>query len=342
MKKLINITLKTFILSFLIVGCSSSSDDFKKSTTTIFNGNVMTIDYKIIIGANLDFDQKQTIQNLIQRTFAEIDSIYNKWNPDSEISKLNQLKKGIRVNISEKLYTLLYLTEQMVIFTEGRFDPTIEPVQQLWKEHLKQGVTPSIVDIENVMQAVGFDKIHIQNGVFYKDHDKTSLDLGGIAKGYAVDLLTSRLNEIGFLDLFIEWGGEIKATGLHPENRPWHIYIAKLNDSNPDHAITHLDLFDQSIATSGDYLQNWTVNDKNETNTLKTYFHVIDPKTGYPLEIAKNSIASVSVVANQCSVADAIATSLMLFSNTQEASEWGEKLKEVYRDVEFWIVTRAD
>lgn len=342
MKKLININLIFGFLSFLIVSCSSSHEDSKKSTSS-FSGNVMTIDYRIIVGTKLLPYQKQNIQNLIEQTFAEVDNFYNKWNPASELSRLNQLKKGISVNISEKLETLLQQTEQIVKLTNGRFDPTIEPVQRLWKNNLNKGKTPSDTKIAKAMQAVGYDKIHIENGIFYKDHDETSLDLGGIAKGYAVDLLVARLNEIGFPNVFVEWGGEIKATGSHPENRPWHIFIAKLNNSDPESAIAHLDLKNKSIATSGDYLQNWTVNERiNEIDKSKTYFHVIDPKTGYPLEIKNNSIASVSVVANQCLVADAVATALMLFPDAGEAVEFAEKVKLVYPEIEFWIVTRDD
>ena len=332
MKKLIVSNLQLLILFLSFASCSSSD---LKQTTTRFSGNAMTIDYNIIIGRELRSDQKKSVQEVVQNTFAEIDAIYNKWNPDSEISRLNQLKSGISVKISGKLENFLYETERLVSLTEGRFDPTIEPVQKLWKKCLEKGKVPEISDIENAMQAVGFDKIHVNNGIFYKDHDETSLDLGGIAKGYTVDLLASRLNEMGFSDLFVEWGGEIKATGRHPENRPWHIFIAKLNDSNPDHAIAHLDLENKSIATSGDYLQNWTVIGGTR------YFHVIDPKNGFPLEITENSIASTSVVAENCAVADAIATALMLFPDSESAALWGERVKVVYPEVQFWIVSRS-
>lgn len=333
MKKHISILLT---LSFLILGCSSKEQ--VKQTT--FSGNIMTIDYKIIIGANVESHQKEIIQQIIEETFDEVNAIYNKWNPHSELSQLNQLKKGTAVKISEKLESFLKQTDSLVSLTHGLFDPTIEPLQKLWKKHLSQGLVPDDKDIKQVIKIVGWNKIHIQNGYFFKEYDETSIDLGGIAKGFAVDLLTENLNKAGFPDVYVEWGGEIKTSGMHPGNRPWHIFISRLEDANPDNAIAHLDLIDQAIATSGDYLQNWTIKKDNDQESV-TYFHVIDSKKGFPLEIKPGSIASVSVVAKDCFVADAVATALMLFKTADEAEAWGESIKRVYPELQFWIVTRS-
>lgn len=299
----------------------------------------MTMNYKIIIGNSLE--NNSSVQELISKTFDEIDAIYNKWNPDSEISVLNRLEKKTVVHISKELETFLKETKKLVFLSNGLFDPTIEPLQKLWKEHLKKGSIPSETEIQEKMQLVGFDKIHFENGTFYKDYDETSLDLGGIAKGYAVDLLTSRLNDLGCENTFIEWGGEIKATGKHPHNRPWHIFISRFQNTNSEDAIAHIDLEDEAIATSGDYLQNWTVGkDQVAKQVAKTYFHIVNPKTGYLAEIKENSIASTSVVAKSCLVADALATTLMLFNDSDEATDWIEGVNEHYDGIKVWIVTR--
>ena len=297
----------------------------------------MTMNYKIIAGNSVDQSQNDIIRNLISKTFDEIDAIYNKWNPNSEISALNRLEKKTVVPISKEIEAFLIETKKLVFLSNGLFDPTIEPLQKLWKEHLKINTVPSKTEIEEKMQVVGFDKIHIENGTFFKDFDETSLDLGGIAKGYAVDLLTSRLNDLGYENTFVEWGGEIKATGKHPNNRPWHIFISRFQNTNSEDAIAHLDLENEAIATSGDYLQNWTI---EKDQTKKTYFHIVHPKTGYLAEIGKNSIASASVVAKSCLVADALATTLMLFDDSDEATKWIEGVKEHYFGIKVWIVTR--
>lgn len=327
------------IISLIFIGCSESSHN---APTTFFSGTAMTIDYKIIIGQKLSEKQKAEVERIILTTFEEVNQIYNKYNPASEISKLNRLAAGIHEPISPKLESILIQTEKIVNLSENRFDPTIEPLQNLWRKKLENGQMPSSQEIEEIKPAIGWDKIHFNNGIFYKDHDLTSLDLGGIAKGLCVDLIVERLSGAGYKDTFVEWGGEIRASGRHPDKRPWNIFISRLGDANPDQAIEKLSLKDQAIATSGDYLQFWTVIDSNADTKPQetTFFHIIDPKTLSPLKITKNSIASASVLASTCAYADALATVLMLFPTADEAKLWAESLKNKENDFSFWIITR--
>jgi len=116
------------ILLILFAGCSQSD----APTASTFHGNVMTIDYHIIVGATPE--QHAGIQRIIAASFDEIDSVYNKWNPQSELSSINCHAGGTPIPLSQKLEKLLVLTDQVVKLTAGRFDPTIEPVQQLWKK----------------------------------------------------------------------------------------------------------------------------------------------------------------------------------------------------------------
>jgi thiamine biosynthesis lipoprotein len=318
----------------LFISCQKDS----APSTTFFEDNVMTINYHITIGTKLDSDKKQSVEKLIASVFSEINFIYNKWNPNSEISKLNRLKANEIVPLSAELEDFLKKTQQIVELSEGLFDPTIEPLQRIWKQHLALGEEPSQNEIQAIMPAVGWDKIHFENGFFSKDHDLTSIDLGGIAKGYCVDLLVERLNAEGYKDVFVEWGGEIRASGQHPANRPWHIFISRLEDTNPTHAIAHLDLHDEAIATSGDYLQNWKI---TRNGVSKVYFHILDPRTGYPLISSESRISSASVLAPTCMFADGLATVAMMFSSVEEAKAWSLKVQEKFPEVTFWMITKA-
>ena len=192
---------------------------------------------------------------------------------------------------------------------------------------------PSEEEIQTILPAIGWDRVHLDAGLFSKDHDLTSLDLGGIAKGYCVDLLIERLQEAGYRHLFVEWGGEVRAAGRHPQNRPWKIFISRLGDHNPDHAVAQLDLCDQAIATSGDYMQFWRVGDK-------VYCHIIDPKTHRPLLCSQTSIASSSVLASTCTFADGIAKVGMMFPTLAEAQQWAEEIRAEYPETRFWFMTR--
>lgn len=303
----------------------------------------MTMRYKIIVGNKLTEDQKQNVASIIKTTFYEINTVFNKWNPDSELSKLNNLKSGTQTPISSSLERLFKEADVVVKLSEGRFDPTIEPLQRLWKEKLYLGITPDNNEISAITPAIGWGNIHFQNGIFYKDNDLTELDFGGIAKGLGIDLLIERFNQSGYGDVFVEWGGEIRATGKHPEGRPWTIYISCLYDNDPSKAIATIYLENQSIATSGDYLQNWSIRVPSITEkaTTRTYFHIFDPHTFQALETTFSSIAGTSVIAHNCALADGLATAAMLFSSSTEAEAWAKKIKQLYPYVEFWIISRS-
>lgn len=254
----------------------------------------MTMAYSVKIGdphPNLNL-----AESIVLTTFSEINAIYNNWNPQSEISQLNRLPAGEKKRLSDSLAAFLRRIDTIVRLTEGRFDPTVAPV----KESLLKG------ELQSETTAVGWDNIHLDGNLFWKDHDKTAIDLGGAAKGYAVDLILERLQEAGFCHLFVGWGGEIRASGLHPQQRPWKIAIRGGGI---------LELKDEAIATSGSYLQNWTI---EET----TYTHIIDPHTKKPL--SATPITSASVLSQTCFEADALATALMVFPSKQEAYAWAK------------------
>ena len=146
--------------------------------------------------------------------------------------------------------------------------------------------------------------------LFWKDHPLVALDLCGAVKGYAVDLLVEKLKKLNLKSLYVEWGGEIKTFGSHPHERAWKVAIFGLDEK--------LELTNLACATSGNYLQNWQEGEKTVT-------HIIDPFNNKPLEVTDTSIASVTVLAEDCLQADALATSLMLFPSKDEATLWAEK-----------------
>lgn len=330
------------LLTLFLTACHSPNSphiEKRSDGTTAFTGEAMTMQYKVLVGHPIDTAQSRKINTVIAQTFHETDTIFNKWNPSSEVSELNQLKAGISTSLSPLLQRLFKETDQIVKLGQGRFDPTIEPLQQLWKDKLQQGAIPSDHETAQIASAIGWNKIDFSDGVFKKQHDNTQLDFGGVAKGLCIDLILERLKAEGFENLFVEWGGEIRASGQHPEGRQWTIYISRLGDNDVDHAISTLHLNDQAIATSGDYLQNWTI--KSSDKEIITYFHIFDPKTLRPLEASHTSIASTSVLASNCALADGLATISMMFSSPSEATAWAESIKEQFPDISFWIISRS-
>jgi len=312
------------ILSFFLIGCETS-----KPEPSHFRGVAMTIPYHVIIGDPVT----SHIDKTIRETFDHIDGTFNRYNPNSEISQFNRLPAHKPFHLSSELEELLAFTGVMVKLSGGRFDPTTLPLQKLWEERLAQGRIPENDELSALSPAIGWGNLSTEGSFLVKKESETALDLGGIAKGYCVDLLLDQLLQQGYQNIYVEWGGEIRAQGHHPSGRDWMVYIANLKDTDPRNAISHLSISGRAIATSGNYLQNWHIDGK-------TYTHIFNPKTLSPLEVESESIASATVIAPTCALADAIATSLMLFSTVEEADSWAESLRREYPKLEFWIIAQ--
>lgn len=307
--------------------------------TTEFSGTVMTVPYRIVIGEHLKTDQKRKAQQIISNTFAEINSRYNQWNPNSEISHLNSLDAYVEAQLSPEMENFLRLVDRMVQMTEGRFDPTIGPLKQLWVPHLEEGTIPSSQQIAIVWAKTGWHHIHINDNHFYKDQDGVNLNFDAVAKGFGVDLLSHNLFQAGFPSNFIEWGGEIKTTGQHPENRPWRVYISGVNSSKTEDALAFLELDNTAMATSGDYHQQWSV--ESQEGKLTIYSHIFDPYDLKPIQVKPGSIASASVRTSSCAVADALATAAMIFPDAAQSEQWAKRVQERYPSFTFWLASRG-
>ncbi len=317
----------------LIVVLTISSTDSKKLMT--LQGNRMTMDWRILAFAQES--KRKEIEAVVASTFDEIDAIYNKWNPLSEVSRINQSRAKEPIAISHQMEQFLQRVGEMVQKTEGRFDPTIEPLQKLWKEHLSKGSQPPQEEIRATLAAVGWKRIHIQNGLLVKEDDRTSLDFGGIAKGFCVDLLVERLIAQGVGQVLVEWGGELRAHGEHPEGRGWNVAISGLDAKDEIEQIGQIQLHNQAVATSGDYIDYWTI---EEDGNLATYFHILNPITGKPLQSKDWTVASATVRAPTCFEADALAKGAIVHPNIDEARAWTEAIAENDEKVQFWLFSR--
>ena len=129
----------SLLLLLICMSCSSPPP----SETTSFAGRALTIDYNISIGSKLSSEQSQKVQDIIDSTFAEINALFTTdWNPQSELSKLNRLGANIKVKLSQPMEEVLTITGKIVSLTHGKFDPTIGPLNTLWKTQLSQERRP--------------------------------------------------------------------------------------------------------------------------------------------------------------------------------------------------------
>jgi len=234
-----------------------------------------------------------------------IEKIANKFDTASEISLLNE--KG-EIKASEDLLNLVRESLNIYRLSEGAFDITINPVASIWKEEIKKAdskksevALPAAEEIREKLSLVGSDKIVIDEtqSLIKFIQPGVSIDLGGIAKGYAVDAAVKRLKELGITSALVNAGGNIYCMG-RKNNRKWHIGIQ--DPRRPQKISYYLDLENQGAATSGDYQQFFV-------SAGKRYSHIIDPKTGYPVD---NGIISVTIIAPNAALADGLSTAVFV------------------------------
>ncbi len=271
----------------------------------------MTIPYRIVIAKKCSSKEKLILSRKILEVFHTIDTVYNNWNPYSEVSKINRSPANTPLFLSIELNEFLKKIDALYTLSEGRFDPTLGTLKTLWLFYLKNQNLPPENLWKQSYKEIGWHnlKIDFKKQTLVKSYSQLQLDLCGVVKGFAVDCLLEVCQQF-CPDNYVEWGGEIKTSGHHPSGRLWQ--VASTSTS------TILELNHCAIATSGSYSQCWNINGK-------VYTHIIDPLSGKPLEKQEYPIQSVSVLHPSCAYADALATILMTFKSKAEAEAWALK-----------------
>lgn len=275
-------------------------------------------------------EKKLRIEQSLDSILANFNQQMSTWIDDSEISIFNNSLSTDLYKTSDEFFYVLEQGKKINEETNGAFDYTIFPIAEFWgfgpgvnqkKENLKKP------DIENILSYVGTNKIQLEYPYVKKLHPKVQLDLNAIAKGYAVDLIHDWLVSIGYSNIFVEIGGEIRCKGLNMRREPWTIGIDMPNkESLPGQKLyTTLQLNNEALATSGNY-RNYRSKDGRIIN------HSLNPISGLPVE---TDIVSVSVKSNDCLTADAWATALMVLSY----QEGNKKVEQNNAIDALWIVS---
>lgn len=239
----------------------------------------------------------------IDAAFAEIarvEKLFSIHKKDSEISRINSLKKGQRIKINDEAYEVIDRALGLCRITGGAFDITVGPLVKLWEKANERGSLPSDEEIEAALGPVGPQNISLRKSDktigFMKDG--VELDLGGVAKGYASDRAMIILKNMGIKNAIVNSGGDMHCIGSRSRGVPWKIGIR--DPRNKEGIILELSATNKAIDTSGDYEKYFTLGKKR-------YSHIIDPRTGYAVS---DGAVSATVIADDSMTADALATAL--------------------------------
>lgn len=316
-------------ISFCLLICLACKTSAAEAVDSqMFTGKTMGTTYhiKVVMQNN---KKTEVLNKLIEDKLKQVNQSMSVYSKSSEISLFNQSDQLTLFKISSAFYEVMLTAQKLYQITGGAWDGTVKPLVDLWGFGTKKEITslPSAIIIRNYLENIGFDQIIIKDKSLQKQNSKITLDLGSIAKGFGVDAVARLLKENGYTNFLVEIGGEVVSSGQKISGKPWMVGISKPDKGeNPNVVYLSLPLRDKALATSGDY-RNFAIIDG------KSYSHIIDPATGYPVD---NGVVSASVISDTCTFADGLATALMVMGH-----EKGIKLVNSLDNTDCLIVVRG-
>lgn len=241
--------------------------------------------WRAILPLGIDAD---LIASKVGSIIKSVDSTMSPFNPTSEISVFNSNQTTRLQRVSAGILTTVNEAKRTAQFTQGAFDPTLGGVVG------RYGFGPI-----NSAPVGAFKDLAVSRAGLQKSQPQQTLDLCGIAKGFALDQIATTLTDLGYNDYFVELGGEVFARGFHPDRRPWMAGIERPVAGQRTLQRT-IPVNNEVLATSGDLVNSYR-------HANQRYSHIIDPHTQHP---TNNALASVSVFAPRAITADALATAL--------------------------------
>ena len=269
----------------------------KNSKRFIFTGNTQGTYYQITYYAADTLITHVQIQEALDK-FLQVASL---WEENSEISRVNRNEE---ITVGADFQAIFHEAQEVSRMTGGAFDVTVGGLVRAWGFGPEQPTDSVLKEIEELRQYVGYQNIDIINSVVVKKDPNIKLDFNAIAKGYSVDLIAKLLQHYDIDNFLVDIGGEVYASGLKPDGSKWNVGIEKPAENYLSEQIVQevITISNKAMATSGTY-RKYLVKDGVR------YSHTIDPTTGRPVE---HSLLGVTVIADRCVTADALATAFMV------------------------------
>lgn len=265
----------------------------------------------------------------VEEAFQEvetIDALMSNFREDSELSRLNRRAGGSFQVFHPKLLEVLDAAFIFSRWSQGAFDVTVSPLVRLWGFYGEDRRVPSAKELRQALKLVDYRKLLLdrEKGLARLREPGMSVDLGGIAKGYAVDKAVEALRRNGIRRGLVNAGGDLYALGRRTDETPWLIGLQ--HPQKKEETAVVLPVEDQAVATSGSYEKYFRIQGKK-------YTHIIDPYSGWPVQ----GMASVTVLADTAMKADALATAAFVLG-----SKGGLKLLDGLPGVEGILIAEEE
>lgn len=303
------------LLIALLVGCDRAPQPVRLQGSVFGTGWSLTY---------MPIDEGPTpakVREALLSAFDTVNVSMNTYDPEATISRFNRLPAAEPIEVDWDFTYVFNEARRITEWSDGAFDVTVAPLLKLWGFG-PDGPTsfPTPEALQEAMSRVGLQHFDWQprTRTLAKLTEGASLDFSSIAKGYGVDLGADALDELGIAHFMLEVGGEMQLRGQSPRGDAWRIAIERPQVGGGVQAA--ISLTNTGVATSGDY-RNYFEREG------KRYSHLVDPRTGYPIE---HDLVAATVVHPSTGIADAWATALCIMGTEDALAVAEERGLAVY------------
>lgn len=296
----VRVVIGSAVLALALAALAGCSFEAEEEVWEI-SGPVFGTEYHINVVMKDDQARLRELADGIVAVLEDVDASMSTWREDSELSRFNRLKDQSQwTEVSPALHEVLARAQQISELTGGAFDVTIGPAVNLWGfgPEARPEKVPTEEKLASILSATGYENLQLRaKPPSVRTKSNQYVDLSAIAKGYGVDAVAGFLDSRGVSAFLVEIGGEVSAQGRKPGDDVWRLAIEEpVSDQRQVNRVVAIG--NRAMATSGDY-RNYYESDG------RRFSHIIDPDDGRPID---HNLASVTVIADDCMTADALAT----------------------------------
>ncbi|MBQ9163046.1 MAG: FAD:protein FMN transferase [Clostridia bacterium] len=308
-RQLISILLLTCILcsSLILPSCNTQKSKYVAHSFDYFDTATTITGYEKD-KATFDRTSGEILDLLFE--YHRLFTIYHRFEGIENLCTVNELKYGVHrvVTVDNRIIEMLLYAKEMYRVTDGKLNIAMGSVLSIWHDYRTAGLDepleaklPPVDMLTEAAEHTNIDALVIdeENSTVWISDPKTTLDVGAVAKGYAVEMVARELEAKGISGYVINVGGNVRTVGTKPNGEKWLAGIENPNTESDEAYVEYLQLAGESVVTSGSYQRYYTVDGKN-------YHHIIDPQTLLPAE----GYLSVSVVCKNSADGDALSTAL--------------------------------
>ena len=329
MRKILSLVVAMLLLTGLLPSAAlGETTRYKSSFFDVFDTYS-----EIIVYTQSEAEAQTALQNAHNELLAyhQLFDIYNSYEGINNLKTVNDQAGLAPVTVDQRIIDLLLFAKDMYTQTDGRMNIAMGSVLSIWHDYRTAGIDdpvnaalPGMEELQAAAAHTDISRLIIDdeaNTVFLSD-SAMRLDVGAVAKGYAVERVAQQMIADGVTSALLSIGGNVRAIGIRGDGASWRVSVQNPDLTATDQTLTTVDLTNLSLVTSGSYQRYYTVDGK-------TYHHIIDPDTLMPATY----LWAVSVVTEDSGLADALSTALFTLS-----VEEGQALLQRFPGVEaLWV-----